>query len=177
MNESAEAQRHPHSNSSREEGPCSEDGATRVLFVDDDADYVAAMLPVLSRCFAEVVHASSGREAWEKLKGGDFGLAIVDVLMEEPSSGLKLCRRIRADAKLRTMPVLVLSAVDERFSFGLKEHLGSDGFLPADEFLDKSRSPEEVAARARAVCARGHVVEEEGRAEDGEEAKSESEED
>ena len=98
------------------------------------------------------MHASSGREAWETLAAGGFGLAILDVLMEEPASGLKLCRRIRSDAKLKEMPVLMLSIVDERFGFGLKACLGREGFLPADDFLDKSRSPDEIAARARALC-------------------------
>ena len=124
----------------------------RVLWVDDDARYVASVLPALSRSFTEVVHTTDPVEAWQKLTTGSFGLVILEVLVQEPPAGLILCRRIRAEPTLAGIPVLVLSDVDDRFGFGLKDHLDRDGFLPADDFLDKGRPTAEIVARALSLA-------------------------
>ena len=81
-----------------------------VLVVDDDVE----MRRYLRRCLAEletvVVHeAADGLEALERARAGGLDLIVSDVAMPR-LDGVGLCRALHADAALRTIPVLLITA-------------------------------------------------------------------
>jgi two-component system chemotaxis response regulator CheY len=59
--------------------------------------------------FKNVDDAADGGEALNKLRTGNFGLVISDWNME-PVSGLELLKQVRADAKLKALPFLMVTA-------------------------------------------------------------------
>ena len=59
--------------------------------------------------FHNVEEASDGSEALSKLRGGQFGLVISDWNMQ-PMTGLQLLQEVRADARLRHLPFIMVTA-------------------------------------------------------------------
>jgi CheY-like chemotaxis protein len=82
-------------------------GATHVtiLVVDDEADIRACYRMILEPRF-RVLEAQDGREALEVLSAEAVALAIVDVHMPV-MNGVELIRAMRAEPKLREVPVIV----------------------------------------------------------------------
>ena len=59
--------------------------------------------------FNNVVEASDGADALSKLRSGHFGLVISDWNMA-PMTGLQLLQEVRADAKLKHTPFIMVTA-------------------------------------------------------------------
>jgi two-component system cell cycle response regulator len=85
---------------------------TRVLLVEDSPTQAAELQYLLeSEAFAVTV-ARDGNEALESLAGTLPALVISDVLMPG-LDGYELCRRMKADARLRQIPVVLLTTLSE----------------------------------------------------------------
>lgn len=85
----------------------------RVLVVEDDADIASYLKRELGRYFS-VETASDGGEAWNMLAGDDgggFSLVVTDAMMPRVD-GFQLVHRIRKNARLRHLPVVMLTALD-----------------------------------------------------------------
>jgi PAS domain S-box-containing protein len=85
---------------------------TRILLVEDDQVSAVAGVALLGRHGAEVVHAQSGREALDALRGQDFDLVLMDVQMQG-MDGIEATRRIRegeAGMRAGNIPVIALTA-------------------------------------------------------------------
>jgi CheY-like chemotaxis protein len=82
-------------------------GAT-ILVVDDDADIRGLLERELSAAGFRVRTARDGAEALEFLARERPSAVVLDLLMPEPD-GFEMLYRIRDDAALRTLPVLVLT--------------------------------------------------------------------
>ncbi len=57
----------------------------------------------------EVVETENGRQAWDRIRAESFDMAIIDFYMPVMDGG-KLIEKIRKDANLRSLPVIVVSA-------------------------------------------------------------------
>jgi CheY-like chemotaxis protein len=104
--------------------------ATRVLVVDDSPTIRKVVSAVLERHGFEATHAPDGQAALERLveaaesksngEGdgvGRFDLVLVDFVMPR-MNGFQLCRAIRQDERLRSIPVVLMSAKSDR----IREH-------------------------------------------------------
>jgi two-component system chemotaxis response regulator CheY len=81
-----------------------------VLIVDDYKTMLRIIRNLLMQIdFPNVEEASDGGEALTKLRAGNFGLVISDWNME-PMTGLELLQHVRADAKLKTTPFIMVTA-------------------------------------------------------------------
>ncbi len=86
------------------------DFTMKVLVVDDMSTMRRIVKNVLKQIgYTSVEEAADGKEALEKLKGGGFGLVVSDWNMPV-MSGIELLKAIRADAELKTLPVLMVTA-------------------------------------------------------------------
>ena len=74
-------------------------------------------------------------------------LVVLD-LMLPGLDGIEVCRRLRAEAGTRTIPVIMLTAKGEEADIVLGLGVG------ADDYLTKPFSPEELVARIRTVLRR-----------------------
>ena len=114
----------------------------RVLVVDDNADMRDYMGRLLRKRWT-VDTVADGREALEAIRKQKPDLVLTDVMM--PSlDGFGLLREIRADAQLRHLPVVMLSARagEEARVEGLESG--------ADDYLTKPFSARELMARVNA---------------------------
>lgn len=118
------------------------EGLPRVLLADDNADmrdYIARLLHNV----CQVMVVADGEAALDILHNQRFDLLLTDVMMPK-LDGLGLMAKVRADPKLASMPVVMLSA-----------RAGEDSRVEgieagADDYLVKPFSTKELVARVRA---------------------------
>jgi len=86
------------------------DKNTPILIVDDYKTMLRIIRNLLKQLdFDNVEEASDGSEALAKLRVGNFGLVISDWNMA-PMTGLDLLKEVRADARLRELPFIMITA-------------------------------------------------------------------
>ncbi len=86
------------------------DTSTGVLIVDDYKTMLRIVRNLLKQInFHNVDEANDGSEALVKLRAGDYGLVISDWNMA-PMTGLDLLHEVRADARLRATPFIMITA-------------------------------------------------------------------
>ena len=86
------------------------DKTTNVLIVDDYKTMLRIIRNLLKQLeFDNVEEASDGQEALAKLRAGQFGLVISDWNMQ-PMTGLDLLKEVRADARLKETPFIMITA-------------------------------------------------------------------
>ncbi|MEA2245326.1 MAG: hypothetical protein QOD24_4882 [Solirubrobacteraceae bacterium] len=84
-------------------------GRRRVLVVDDEPALAALVAQQLQPLGVETVPVHSGAEALERLRSGErFDAMTLDVLMPG-LNGLDVLRSVRADTRLRDLPVIFVS--------------------------------------------------------------------
>lgn len=81
----------------------------RVLVVDDDQSIQRVLVQTLQLEGYEVATASDGVEALESLQGQLPDVVILDVMMPK-LDGLDVLKRMRADERTQTVPVILLTA-------------------------------------------------------------------
>ncbi|MEX2120521.1 MAG: response regulator [Pirellulales bacterium] len=79
-----------------------------VLVVDDNPDNIRLLALELGRQGHQVISAHSGLEALEKVACERPDLVLLDVVMPD-LSGLEVCRRLKADEQLRSIPVVMVT--------------------------------------------------------------------
>ena len=86
------------------------DKAMNVLIVDDYKTMLRTIRNLQKQIdFNNVDEATDGAEALAKLRSGSFGLVISDWNMQ-PMTGLQLLQEVRADARLKSMPFIMVTA-------------------------------------------------------------------
>jgi two-component system, chemotaxis family, chemotaxis protein CheY len=86
------------------------DKNTSVLIVDDYKTMLRIIRNLLKQLdFENVEEATDGAEALAKMRAGNFGLVISDWNMA-PMTGLDLLKEVRADAKLKDTPFIMITA-------------------------------------------------------------------
>jgi DNA-binding response OmpR family regulator len=132
----------------REDVP-TEERAT-ILVVEDNAEMRAYLREELGESYT-VCEAADGEEGWERVQADVPDLVVSDVMMPD-TDGFELCRRIKADEALRTIPVLLLTArADEEAT---REGLSSG----ADDYVAKPFDVRELEQRIENhLAARRHL--------------------
>ena len=86
------------------------DKSMNVLIVDDYKTMLRIIRNLLKQIdFNNVEEAADGSEALAKLRAGQYGLVISDWNMQ-PMTGLQLLQEVRADARLKDTPFIMITA-------------------------------------------------------------------
>jgi two-component system, chemotaxis family, sensor kinase CheA len=85
--------------------------SVRILVADDSLLMRTLVQEALLKTGFQVFTAVNGLEAWDLLQKAPIHLLIADIYMPY-LDGLKLTTMIRADEQLRTLPVILMSAID-----------------------------------------------------------------
>jgi two-component system, OmpR family, alkaline phosphatase synthesis response regulator PhoP len=88
---------------------------SRVLVVDDDADFIASIAMLLESQGYAVSSARSGKEALEKLRAEPPDLIVLDVMMEYDSAGYEVNSAVKFGAGFecfRHVPILMVSSIE-----------------------------------------------------------------
>jgi class 3 adenylate cyclase len=110
-------------------GPSGAHYSGRLLVVDDDAINREMMARRLQRSGYTTTMAENGRVALDLLKQRDFDLVLLDIIMPE-LDGFHTLEFIKADPKLRYLPVIMLTALDEVDSTVRCIEAGAEDYVP-----------------------------------------------
>ncbi len=115
-----------------------------ILVVDDAPAGRETMEALLFSPAYELYFASSGTQALEMAAQIRPDLILLDVMMPG-MDGFEVCRRLRADADLAHIPIILVTALDDRAS----RLQGIDS--GADDFVSKPFDSAELRARVRTI--------------------------
>ena len=116
----------------------------RILVVDDTPANVKLLSDLLTYKGYEVVTATSGAEALEKVETRQPDLVLLDIMMPG-MNGYEVCRTIRKDPATEILPIVMVTSLDpaeERMN-GLQ--------AGADDFLAKPVDEQELLVRVRSL--------------------------
>jgi two-component system, OmpR family, alkaline phosphatase synthesis response regulator PhoP len=118
-----------------------------VLVVDDSRETVRSLRVYLEDAGFRVLTAYDGSTALVLLRGERPDLLILDLMLPD-KDGLDITRFVRSNDRLKTTPIIMLTArVDDSDKIvGLE--------LGADDYITKPYNPREVVARVRSVLRR-----------------------
>jgi signal transduction histidine kinase/DNA-binding response OmpR family regulator len=131
-----------------------------LLIVDDIEDNRFALSRRLARQgYLNVTTAAGGRQALELLNSRPFDLVLLDIMMPNVN-GYETLAAMKANERLRHIPVIMISAVDEIESVIRCIELGAEDYLPkpfnptllrarVEACLERKRLHDQVAARTR----------------------------
>lgn len=122
-------------------------GPKKILAVDDSVTYLQELASSLRDEGYDMVLARSGEEALELLAVQPVDCILLDLIMPG-LSGQETCRRIKAAQVVRDIPLLMLTALEDRSA--MLDGLGAG----ADDYISKSSEFEVLKARVRAQIRR-----------------------
>jgi len=123
----------------------------RVIIIEDERDIVELVRYNFRKEGFEVESFSRGREGLDYLRRNSADLVLLDILLPD-EDGFEICKRLRADERLKTLPVIFLTAKSEEMDRVLGLEIG------ADDYVVKPFSPRELVARVKAVLRRQERV-------------------
>lgn len=127
--------------------------AKRLLAIDDSVTYLQELASQLREEDYVVILAASGEEALERLATESVDGILLDLIMPG-LSGQETCKRIKKRAKWRDIPLIMLTAHDDRDAMIECINAG------ADDYIAKSADFEVLKVRLRAHLRRKHIEDE-----------------
>ena len=119
----------------------------RIVIIEDENDLAELVRYSFQKEGFEVISFLRGRDGLAHLRRHPPDLLLLDIMLPD-ENGMELCRRIRADDRLKGLPIIFLTARGEEVDRILGLEMG------ADDYVVKPFSPRELVARARAVLRR-----------------------
>jgi two-component system chemotaxis response regulator CheY len=120
---------------------------TKMLVVDDFESMRRIVKQVLNDIgFKDVTLADDGATALPLLKNGDFGFLITDWNMPQ-MEGIDLVKAVRADPRLKGMPILMVTAEAKR------EQIIEAAQAGVNDYIVKPFTPDTLRAKIEKVFA------------------------
>jgi two-component system phosphate regulon response regulator PhoB len=122
----------------------------RILVIEDEADIRQVLTYNLKLEGHEVADAESGQAGLAMAQEKRPDLVLLDIMLPDVS-GLEICRKLKSDASLRAVPVIMLTARSEEIDRVVGFELG------ADDYVVKPFSVRELVLRIAAVLRRAQA--------------------
>ena len=118
----------------------------RILIVDDEPNIVLALELLMKREGYEILTVDDGQKVFEVVKEFSPDLILLDIMMPK-MDGYEVCQRIRADASLKDISIIMLTAK------GREVEKEKGLALGADYYITKPFSTREVIMKVKEVLA------------------------
>lgn len=123
--------------------------AEKILVVDDEWELRNLMTEFLTGEGYDVIQASNGEEALELAEKEEPQVILLDVKMPG-IDGIEVCRRLKEEDKTRFIPVIMVTALEDR---------DVDAFVEgADDFVTKPFILIELSFRVRSMLRIKHLT-------------------
>jgi DNA-binding response OmpR family regulator len=125
----------------------------KILTVDDDPDFQAALTVILESADYQCIQARSMKKGLDLASRIKPDLIILDVMMEDISAGFRFAKTLRnrdTECGNGHIPILMVSSVQNIMEFNIQERMGTP-LLPVDAFMDKPVDPKVLLNKIRAM--------------------------
>jgi two-component system phosphate regulon response regulator PhoB len=119
----------------------------RIVIIEDEADIVEMVRYNFRKEGFDVESYSRGRDGLEALRRNPPDLLLLDIMLPD-QDGLTICRQLRSEGRLKSLPIVFLTARGEEVDRIVGLEIG------ADDYVVKPFSPRELVARVKAVLRR-----------------------
>ena len=109
----------------------------KILIIDDDQDMVEALRAILESHNYTVTTGADREEGMQKLQAESPDLIILDVMMSTWQDGFEMARTLKQGDQFKDIPILMVTAAQERTGINFKATAGDPDWCPVDGFLDK----------------------------------------
>lgn len=133
--------------------------AEKILIVEDDNAIRKRLKEILNSEY-NIIEADNGKVGFEKAKYESPKLIISDILMPE-MDGLEMCKMLSENPKTKFIPIIILSAVDEKDTLIKAYDLGIDSYINKPFYKDH------LLARVNNVLQKRKEIGENGLLKDG----------
>ncbi len=113
---------------------------SKIYIVDDDRDIVESLTIVLESKGHKVQAQFDDVDVCKRAAKFGADLILLDVMFpEDESAGFKMARALRHDKATKDIPILLLSAINEKgyYAGTFSNRDRDDMFLPVNEFVEK----------------------------------------
>jgi len=104
------------------------DGKKRILLIEDERDLVTAITFRLEDAGYTIIPAYDGEEGLAKAKEEMPDLILLDLMLPK-MNGYKVCTTLKADAKYKRIPILILTAKAQEVDRRMSEQSGADAYI------------------------------------------------
>lgn len=118
------------------------DKKKKILIVDDDVDLVNAAKIILEANNFDVSTSGSDEHIKELVLNEKPDLIVLDVMFPENATlGFEMCRELKEDSSTKDIPVIILSAINQKFNMAFTCNVKESSSIPAECFLEKPINP------------------------------------
>jgi two-component system response regulator VicR len=121
------------------------DDKLKVVCIEDEPEMIELIRLILGRRNFELIGAVGGREGLEKVREIKPKLVLLDLMMPD-IDGWEVYQQMKADAELRNIPVIVVTAKAQSIDKVLGLHIAK-----VDDYVTKPFGPQELLASVNKV--------------------------
>jgi len=109
-----------------------------ILCIEDEPEMIDLIRLILGRRGFEVIGAAGGKEGLEKVRQEPPDLILLDLMMPD-MDGWEVYQQIKADDKIKDIPVIVVTAKAQSIDKVLGLHIAK-----VDDYIAKPFSPQDL---------------------------------
>ena len=107
-----------------------------ILLIEDDVDIHEAVKMILEPVGYTVICESTGPGGLAAMAKTKPDLVLLDIVLETPSEGFHIAYQMKEDDAVKSIPIIMLSAIGKKTGMDYAKDLGTD-YVPAERFLEK----------------------------------------
>jgi CheY-like chemotaxis protein len=120
-----------------------------ILIADDDVDWLSAAQAILEAAGHRVLTAEDETSGMAAARSERLDLILLDLMMEETDSGVRLAHRLRASPATQHIPIIILTSVRAATGFEFSPETAADyAWIAADAWIEKPIPPAKLLALA-----------------------------
>lgn len=117
----------------------------KITVFDDDVELAGNLAVQLESKGHTVNQLHKADGAVESIAGDPPDIAILDVMFpDNPAAGFDLARAIRQNEKIKDLPVILLTGVNQHFPMDFSAKDIDPDWMPVQDFIEKPVDPEEL---------------------------------
>ena len=130
--------------------------ASRILVADDNQQNCELLVEYLAGEDYEIVTAFDGRQTLDRVRDAEPDLVLLDIMMPK-LSGYEVCQLMKQDPETQSIPILMVTALNETGDIEKAVEAG------CDDFLSKPVNRLELQTRVRSLLRVRHLTNERDR--------------
>jgi two-component system alkaline phosphatase synthesis response regulator PhoP len=130
------------------------DQKKKLLIIDDDPDFVEGIKSILDAADYDVDVAYNPKDGLNALQTEKYDLLLLDIMMGRGAEGIMIARKLRKDARLVEMPVLIITGIREQIAFLFPGEAVHPRFVAVDELVEKPVEPQFLLEKVSSLLQR-----------------------